>query len=271
MARNGRHFSKKRTGGAPRVLPVLLIVAGVILILGAGGLFVRSQIGYGQAKSEYDALEQYAVSDKGSEGSAAAGAPTVDFDSLAKINPDVVGWICIPGTPINYPVVQTNDNSTYLTRMFSATSNPGGAIFLDKDAKAPGVIDQQTTIYGHHMNDGSMFKAIDGTLDQGTFDSIGRVWYVTRDATYMFRPLFTAQVPDTYEDARTANFTGNETLSSYLQDMLGRAKAKASDAKTRIGSADHVLTLVTCAGDIIPRTTRAAMVCTLEESVPASS
>ena len=132
--------------------------------------------------------------------------PIIDFDALAQTNPEVVGWIYAPGTNINYPVVQTNNNSKYLNTLFDGTANASGAIFLDSNDTAPGMVDQQTTIYGHHMNDGSMFNVISDTTDQVTFDSIEYAYYITRDATYKLRPLATKVVEDTYAKARTPNF-----------------------------------------------------------------
>lgn len=245
-----------------QVLPIIFIIVGVALLLVAGGLFIKAQMGYQEAQSCYKELEQYAV--KGDEGD---NVPSVDFDALAQINPDIVGWIYVPGTVINYPVVQTNNNKTYLSKLFDASGNGSGTIFMDMDDTAPGMVDEQTTIYGHHMNDGSMFKAIDNTLNQDEFDKIGKVYYITRDTTYVLKPMFTAQVEDTYTDARRATFDASDrTLTSYLTDMLAQAKAKSSTAEDDVASAKQVLTLVTCAGEIIPRTTRAAMVCTVVEA-----
>ena len=243
------------------ILPIALIVIGVALLLTAGGLFIKAQLGYKAAKESYGKLEQYAVSDGSGDG-----IPAVDFDELEKINPDVVGWIYIPGTVVNYPVVHTDNNKTYLSRLFDLSGNGVGSIFMDMDDAEPGIVDQQTTIYGHHMNDGSMFKVIDETRDQAAFDSIKTVYYITRDNTYKLKPLFTAQVEDDYGEARTPNFGGDEEFKEYLRTTLGHALAKSNDAADRIGDTDHVLSLVTCAGEIIPRTTRAVMVCSLEET-----
>lgn len=223
-------------------------------------MFVSAQLGYREAQDTYRELQQYAVSSD--EGD---GVPDVDFDALAAINPDIVGWLYIPGTVVNYPVVQTDDNTTYLTLLFDRSGNSSGTIFMDMDDTAPGMIDQQTTIYGHHMYDGSMLKVIDTTTDQANFDSIETVYYITRDTTYTLSPMFTAQVEDTYIDARTPNFMGEgESLQAYLEDIYTYAKAEAPDAQERIASADKVMSLVTCAGEIIPRTTRAVMVLSVE-------
>lgn len=254
---------KGKKGGRGRsIASVILIVVGVALLAAAAFIFVRAQMGYQEAQATYADLQQYAVQD-----SSGDGVPQVDFDELEAINPDVIGWIYVPNTVINYPVVQTDNNTTYLLRLFDLSGNGSGTIFMDMDGTAPGAVDQQTTLYGHHMYDSTMFKIVDDTLKQDAFDAFGNVYYITRENTYVFKPLFTAQVMDTYTDARVTNFTGDPSLTQYLQDMLGQAKAKAADAEERIESTDKVLSLVTCAGEIIPRTTRAVMVCSLEETI----
>lgn len=260
---DGRASSKKK---APRgwrdVLPVVLIAVGVVLLLVAAFIFVRAQLGYREAQATYDQLETYAVTD-----TAGDDLPSVDFDELEAINPDVVGWIYVPGTPINYPVVQTTDNTTYLRKLFDGTPNGSGTVFMDCDDTAPGGIDQQTTLYGHHTQDGKMFRAIDYALEQEKFDQIDAVYYMTREATYVCRPLMDCLVEDTFTDARIATFEDEGAFSSYLTTMRGMAKAVAEDVDERQASAENVLTLVTCSGEIIPRTTRAAMVCTIEERI----
>lgn len=248
------------------MLSFVLIAIGIILLLVAGGLFVRAQLGYQEARSYYDKIEQQTVSDTSGDG-----IPTVDFASLKALSDDAVGWVYIPGTVVNYPVAHGNSNTQYLRHFLDGSYNENGTIFMDVDGTEPGVVDQQTTLYGHHMNDGSMFKVIDDTLKQDEFNKIEHVYYITPDATYVFKPMFTAQVQDDYTDARRTNFNSDAAFTQYLQAMLAQAKASASDAGEQVTKAKHVLTLVTCAGDIIPRTTRAAMVCTLEETIPATN
>ena len=239
------------------VIPILLIIIGIGLIVAAAAIFINAQIGYKQASESYQKIEKQYVSDKD-----ASGVPIIDFDALAQTNPEVVGWIYAPGTNINYPVVQSKEgNSKYLNTLFDGTSNASGAIFLDSDDTAPGMVDQQTTIYGHHMNDGSMFNVISDTTDQATFDSIEYVYYITRDATYKLRPLATKVVEDTYAKARATNFEGDDGLTNYLSEMLDGASAVASDATDRAASATKVVTLVTCRSLSLSNT-RAVMVLT---------
>lgn len=261
----------KKKGGARRVISIVLIVVGIALLVTAAVIFIRAQLGYKQAKDTYDKMEQAAVTTSDAGSGSTSDVIKVDFNALGAGAENVVGWIYVPGTVINYPVAQGTDNNQYLRHLPDGTYNENGTIFMDMDDAAPGMLDEQTTLYGHHMNDGSMFQFIDSTMDQDTFDTVGNVYYVTRDATYICRPLFTMQVPDTYGDARVPNFAGDQTLGQYLEASLAQAKAKASDATSRIAQTKKVLTLVTCAGDVIPRTTRAAMVCEVVGSVDAGA
>lgn len=262
--RGGNGPGKKDAERAPRkrnVLSYVLIAIGVVLLLVAGGLFVRAQIGYKQAADFYNGLTEQAVSDSDSKG-----VPNVDFEALKQTSDDIVGWIYVPGTQINYVVAQGETNNTYLRHLPNGEYNENGTIFMDVDNTAPGLVDQQTTLYGHHMNDGSMFKFIDDTTQQDVFDTVEEVYYITDGTTYVLKPLFTMVVQDDYTDARVPNFESEEAFRQYLQTSLASAKASASDAAERIDEVKQVLTLVTCAGEIIPRTTRAGMVCELVDS-----
>ena len=102
------------------------------------------------------------------EGEAPEEAETspvsVDFEALRQLGGDVIGWICLPDTVINYPVVQGRDNSYYLDHFPDGTSSVGGSIFAD--CACPSDFSGQNTIlYGHNMRDGSMFALIDDYID----------------------------------------------------------------------------------------------------------
>lgn len=254
--------SGKRRGN---VLSNILIAVGVALLLVAGGLFVKAQIGYKKANDYYNGIAEMAVKDSSGED----GIPQIDFDALKKESDDIVGWIYIPGTRINYVVAQGETNNTYLRHLPNGEYSENGTIFMDMDGTAPGMVDQQTTLYGHHMNDGAMFEPIDASMDQKVFDTFKKVYYITPEMTYVLKPMFTMQVQDDYVDARRTNFDSEKAFTQYLQASLAQAKASAKDAAVEVEKADKVLTLVTCAGQIIPRTTRAGMVCRVVDTIPA--
>jgi len=93
------------------------------------------------------------------EAKAYNSAWQIKLYTVASTNPNVVGWIEIPDTSINYPIVQGDDNCWYLYRTISGQSNPSGAIFLDY-RNSPGFGDLHSLIYGHNMRDGSMFAGL---------------------------------------------------------------------------------------------------------------
>lgn len=235
-----------------------------MLLLVAAGIFIWAQLGYRQAAETYSNLTQYVTVD--SEGD---GIPVVDWDALKAQNEDIVAWIYVPGTDISYPVVQGETNDEYLRTLPDGTWNNNGSIMLDCDQTAPGMVDQQTTVYGHHMNDGSMFHPIEQTLDQASFDAMDTVYYLTPDATYKLTPLFTARVEESYVEARQANFGDAAALQQYLTDLRSYAQAEASDVDERLSQTEQVLSLVTCSG-MAPADHRAVMVCTIAGETPAA-
>ncbi len=249
----------KKPKGKRDIISKVLLGIGLALLLIAGGLFVYARMGYKQASDYYNSIADDVLTDTG-------GIPEIDFAALKEISDDVVGWIYIPDTPVNYVVAQGESNETYLRHMLNGEYNQNGTVFMDVADTAPGMIDQQTTLYGHHMEDGSMFKFIDQTQDQKVFDTIDELYYITDGKTYVLKPLFTMVVEDTYLDARTPNFESIDEFHQYLNTSLGKARAKAKNASDRIDNVDHVMTLITCAGEIIPRTTRAGMVCEVVDS-----
>ena len=194
---------------------------------------------------------------------------TIDENALEIIlvndgSTDSTSAICheLAGKASNIVVIDKENGGVGSARNAGIEAARGKYIaFLDSDDTAPGMVDQQTTIYGHHMNDGSMFNVISDTTDQATFDSMEYVYYITRDATYKLRPLATKVVEDTYAKARTPNFEGDDGLKNYLSEMLDGASAVASDAADRAASTTKVVTLVTCRS-LSFSNTRAVMVLT---------
>ena len=88
-----------------------------------------------------------------------------EFAALYNLNSDLVGWLKIPGTVIDYPVMQTPDNPDYyLKRNFDKEQNSHGCIYVREvcDVSRPS---DNITIYGHHMRDGSMFAQLDKYRD----------------------------------------------------------------------------------------------------------
>ena len=78
----------------------------------------------------------------------------IDFEALAEVNPDVVGWIRIPDTNVDYPIVQTDDNDKYLHTSFEGEESVSGAVYLDFESDSD-MMGFNNILYGHNMKNAS--------------------------------------------------------------------------------------------------------------------
>ena len=116
---------------------ILNVIASLLLILGMIFLFlaIKEQLPFEKAKGENQALKEIAVME------TETGEPTgndyfkrnIDFGALQSINPDIVAWITIPNTNIDYPVLIGNDDTTYLNYNYNKEWSVLGSIFAFSD------------------------------------------------------------------------------------------------------------------------------------------
>ena len=153
------------------------------------------------------------------DGSNPSTAKTIDFAALLATNPDTVAWIEIPGTNINYPVVQTTNNETYLSRTFDGGTSISGTIFLDAD-NAADFSNINSILYGHHRYDRTMFADLD-LIYNGSLAADTPVYLYLPDgsrATYrVFSAYITANDPVSIDPA-TSDFT------TFATTMLVRSE-----------------------------------------------
>lgn len=239
--------NKKKPGSKPakkgfsNILSTILLIVGIALLIAAAIMLAKTQVDYYAQDVINQELASYTtVPEKKDE------APVVDWAGLKAVNSQVVGWIQIPGSQINYPVYQTTDNEYYLHTNAKGEWSIGGQIFMDYENNPNGLIDQQTILYGHHMRNGSMFQFIGALNDQSTFNKVETIWYLTPTQTYELEPVFTYHTDEDDDEVRQFNFTSVDEFRSYLKDRLSRAVSSRSDAAEVISRAEHVLTLFTC-------------------------
>ena len=187
----------------------------------------------------YGTRPDYAV-----EGEASDGLPLqVNFESLQTNNPDVVAWIYSPGTVINYPIVQSGDNSYYLRRMLNGRYNKNGSIFMDY-RNASDLSDLHTIVYGHNMKNSAMFGTLTQYKDPAYYEQHPILWLLTPDGAYQIELIGGFTTPsdsNIYVFPDTAK--GRDRLVSFVQVN--------SDFTTdvEIGPDDRLVTLSTCTYD----------------------
>lgn len=162
--------------------------------------------------------------------------PAVDFAALKAINEDIVAWIYIEGTDVNYPVVQGPNNDYYLERMFDGSYNFSGSIFLDA-ANGKDFSDRHSIIHGHHMLNDTMFSALMGYKEQSFYDAHPIVLLLTPEQRFKLH-LFSGYVTDT--DADAWDLTPS---SSWIGRVAEKSWFESSDQPLY---GEELLTLSTC-------------------------
>lgn len=166
----------------------------------------------------------------------------VDFDKLLKKNPDTVGWIKVDGTKVNYPVVQADDNNYYLNHAFNKTDNISGWIFGDyrNDFSNFG---RNTIIYGHNMNNKTMFGSIPSMLYSGYLNNSNNNYIkLSTPNTNTIWKVFSIYVIEPEVYYIKTNFY-NEDFGGWLNTIKDRS---VYDFGVSVDESDKVLTLSTC-------------------------
>ncbi len=167
---------------------------------------------------------------------------SVDFTNLLNENSDVVGWIEVPNTNINYPFVQYKNNSYYLTHSFDKKYNDAGWLFLDyRNHLDP--IDMNTIIYAHGRVDGTMFGSLKNILGD---DFINKEEYYIKISTlnynYLFE-IFSAYHIKTTDDYLNTNYDDLGEYQEFLDMLQTRSMV---DFNNKVTSQNKILTLSTC-------------------------
>jgi sortase B len=161
-------------------------------------------------------------------------------DKLTSINPDYVGWIKIDDTKINYPVVQTTDNSLYLSRNFYKEKDFVGSIFLDYRNRKD-VLDKHLVVYGHNMKDHSMFGSLNNYLGSNFYETHKNIRFDIHGYTYEWE-IFSAYIVHNSVLLET-EFQSEGEFEVYIESI---AKKSLLSIPTDINKEDYILTLSTC-------------------------
>lgn len=168
---------------------------------------------------------------------------TMDLEALRQVNGDVIGWIWIPDSNIHYPLMQGPDNDYYLKRTWEGKENSVGSIFLEW-RNDPALTDYNTIIYGHNMNDGSMFANLKRYSAQWYFDRHPYV-YIATDAGVFRYEVFSSYEAGIDSITYGLSFQQEKTKADFLIHALEKSRY---DTGIVPQPNDRILTLSTCSG-----------------------
>lgn len=188
---------------------------------------------------------EISVGEKGEPGVKLTEDIQIDFQKLKEINTDTAGWIVFHNQCVNYPLVQTDDNSYYLNHSFRGEENRAGSIFMD--CRNNSFEDRNVVIYGHSMLDHTMFGPLKDVFHKKFWEEEGCDLIYLFDTDHCMRKyqIFSYYIVEREDYYVTTLFTNDTEYTEFLEAIQARSFGKTGIFAT---AEDHILTLSTCAG-----------------------
>ena len=170
---------------------------------------------------------------------------TIDFEELHETNEDIYAWITVPGTDVDYPVLQSEEDNYYLTHNLDHTGPRPGCIYSNKE-NTKDFSDFATILYGHDMNNGTMFGTLRSFYDRDFFEENDTIVIYTEMNRYTYQIVETRRHSDAYLPYEFDYFS-EDGKAAFLQMM-----AEEEDDKSFIregveyGMEDRYIVLSTC-------------------------
>ena len=176
------------------------------------------------------------------------GCP-VDFAGMWEVNEDVYAWITIPGTVIDYPILQhATDNTYYLNYNIDGSYGYPGCIYTE-NLNSKDFTDNNTVIYGHNMKNGSMFSGLHKFEDASFFEENTKVYIYTPEKEYEYT-IFAAYIYDDRHLLYSFDFANEQVYATYLEDIQNMRSMNALLREDiTVTAKDKIITLVTCIGN----------------------
>lgn len=175
-----------------------------------------------------------------------AAAPiSVDWASLQKINPDIIGWIYVEGEKkISYPVLRADDNAYYLHRTFRKENRYAGSIFMDYHNERDWS-DPNTIVYGHNMRNGSMFGRLKFLDNEQKYREHPFFWILTPKGNYRYH-IFAIYQAEVDSEAYTLFSENGAEFLKWEKTMQAHSDIKNS---VPLSEKDKTVMLSTCTSD----------------------
>lgn len=174
------------------------------------------------------------------------GTSEIDFDYLWTINEDIIGWITIPGTNIDYPILQhPSDDSYYLNHNIDGSYGYPGCIYIES-LNSKDFSDPNTVLYGHNLKAKTMFTELHKFENRDFFDEHNEVIIYLPEETLYYR-IFAAHVYDDRHLMYSFDFSDEDIYSNFLQSIYDIRDMNANiNRDFTVTSQDRIITLATC-------------------------
>lgn len=169
----------------------------------------------------YGLYDSYLVYQQATDNSILKYKPGYETDDATnkEIKENMVAWLTVDNTSIDYPVMQGEDNNEYLNKDPFGDYSLAGSIFLDS-RNNPDFDDYYSLVYGHHMEQGMMFGALDDYLKEGYLDSHSSGTLTVGDKKYKLRFFAVLECEATEPSIFAPTENDDETLDFIKQNAL---------------------------------------------------
>jgi len=234
----GKHTKKKLN--KKKIFLNILIVIFIMALITSIVYITKWLIDSGDNKKIADKVSEAIIDNNKNEDESEY---KVDFEKLKEINNQIVAYLKVNGTKIEYAVVQAKDNNYYLRRNLDKKYNIGGSIFMDYKNKLDGT-DKNIVIYGHNIKDASMFGTLKNILEEEWYNNeenyIIDLITEKEEQKYHVFSVYMIENEDYYIDTE---FTENE-FERFINNLKERS---VKDFGIDVTTDDNILTLSTCA------------------------
>lgn len=175
-----------------------------------------------------------------------SGQDEVDFEYLWTVNKDIIAWITVPGTNIDYPVLQhPSDDSYYLNHNIDGSPGYPGCIYIE-GLNTADFTDPNTVLYGHNLKAKTMFTELHNFENRDFFEENDEVIIYLPDRTLNYQ-IFAAHVYDDRHLLYSFDFTDEDIFDGFLQSIYDIRDMSANiNRDITVTSQDRIITLVTC-------------------------
>lgn len=238
-----------------RKILIVIQIISVVVLIGAYGVFAymhweeeQSIQMYQECRTLYqtgtaDNSAGNTIEDGETEQDSASGRNSgIDFDALHAQNKDVIGWITIPGTNIDYPIVQGKNNTHYLKYAYNGRRNWMGSIFIDYRNQSD-FSDFNTVIYGHELSSRkTMFSQLNKYLSESFWEKHKEITIDTDDGEQHTYTIFSVYVSSAKSIAFNPSIE-EDTFPEFLQNISSAAQYDTGIAPN---TDNKIVTLVCC-------------------------
>lgn len=189
-----------------KVLVIILILISLIVFFSCSYLLLKD---FFELKENNEATEN--LIEDSIQIDKETQETTIDWNYLKSVNDDIIGWIEIESTNINYPILK-DKNLYYLKHSFDRKYNNNGSIFTTN--KSP-FIDDETIIYGHNMKNESMFSNLGKYLNKDFLDSHSKIKIYTPECNYKGTIFSVYSIGIETESNNIKSLSFNERINYY--------------------------------------------------------